>query len=164
MKKLICLALLPVLLLCLLCGCGKENTLRFYYCSQDYLESNTGSVLAPEKRDVTGYRDDPQFLVSLYLAGPLDRELLLPFPAGTSLQSMLISGNQITIQLYPLPQPISDSEFSLACACLTMTCLEFTDAQSVTVLCGNRSVTLDQSMITITDTPQPTNTTNGGAQ
>ena len=162
MKKWICLTLVFVMLLALLCGCGNENTVRFYYSSADYLNSRSGSVLASEDRDVTGYRDDPKFLVSLYLAGPLDRDLQLPFPAGTALQSMIVSGSQITIQLHPLPQTMSDSDFSLACACLTMTCLEFTGAETVTILCGNRTVTLNRAMLTFTDNPQPTNSTDGG--
>ena len=55
----------------------------------------------------------------------------------------------------------SDAEFSLACACLTMTCLEFTDAESVTVISGSRSVTMDESLLTFSDIHVPTQITGG---
>lgn len=160
MKRLLCLILLLILLLC---GCGKGEQVIFYYRPVDYLTDHNGSVLSPETRTVTGYSDNPQFLISLYLAGPLDQELESPFPKGTKLQSLLINGDQLTVQLYDLPQYLSDAEFALACACLSMTCMEFTSTESITILCGDRSVTMDQSILTLSDIPVPTQTSTGGA-
>ena len=159
MKRILCLILIFI---CLLSGCGKKDDVVFYYRSVDYLNSRSGSVLDSETRDVTGYRDNPQFLVALYLAGPLDQDLQSPFPTGTKLQSLFFKEDQLTIQLYDLPQTLSDSDFSLACACLTMTSLEFTNAKTVTILCGSRSVTMDQSILTFTDTPATISPTDGG--
>ena len=159
MKRILCLLLL---LSILLCGCGKKDDVTFHYRSADELDPKTGSVLGAETRDVTGYRDDAKFLISLYLAGPLDQDLQSAFPAGTTLQSLIIRDDQLTIQLYDLPQALSDSDFSLACACLTMTCMEFTEARSVTILCGDRTVTMNRSVLTFTDTPAATSPTNGG--
>lgn len=160
MKRCLCIAML---LLFLLCGCNKEDKVIFYYCPVDYLSTQNGSVLSPETRSITGYRDNLHFLISLYLTGPLDQDLKSPFPKGTKLQSLIQNDNQLTIQLYNLPQNLSDVEFSLACACLTMTCMEFSNVESVTILCGNRSVTMDETTLTLSDTPVPTQI-NGGSQ
>jgi len=158
MKRIICL----VLLILLLCGCSKEDMATFYYRPVDYLTDHNGPVLSAETRNITGYTENPHFLVSLYLTGPLDKDLQSPFPKGTRLQSLINKDRQLTVQLYDLPQNLSDAEFSLACACLTMTCMEFFDVDSVTIICGNRSVSMDQSILTLSDSPTTIQSSDGG--
>jgi hypothetical protein len=41
---------------------------------------------------------------------------------------------------------------------MTMTCMELTDCTSVTVVCGDRSVTLSESDLLLFDNPIPTET------
>lgn len=159
MKRFICLTMLLFLFLC---GCADNDRVIFYYCPVDYLASRTGSAIAAESRNATGYTENPQFLISLYLTGPLDQELTSAFPAGTKLQSLIINDRQLTVQLHDLPQTISDVEFSLACACMTMTCMGFSDVDSVTILCVNRSVTMDQSILTLSDIPISAQSADGG--
>ena len=158
MKRFLCLFLLLILLLC---ACANKDQVTFYYCPANYLNSQTGTLLLPEIRSVTGYTEDPQFLIALYLTGPLEQDLVSPCPTGTKLKNLLQNENQLTIQLSDLPQSISDSEFSLACAAMTMTCLEFTGAESVTILSGDRSITMDRTMLTLSDNPTATQTTEG---
>lgn len=161
MKRFFCVLLF---LIFLLSGCGKEDDVIFYYRPTDYLAGTPESVLSGERRNVKGYTDDLNFLISLYLSGPLDPDLMSPFPNGTKLLSTELEPSQLTIQLHDLPQNLSDSEFSLACACLSMTCMELTDVQSVTILCGSRNITMDVSLLTLYDIPNPTETIPGGTQ
>ena len=40
-------------------------------------------------------------------------------------------------------QLMTDAEYTLASACLAMTCMELIDTEQVTVMCGERSVTIN---------------------
>ena len=161
MKQLFCIL---VILLLFLCGCQKEDTVVFYYCPTDPLETAQSSLLASEVRTVTGYTDNLFFLISLYLSGPLEPELVSPFPVGTKLHYTTTECPHITVKLQELPQTMSDSEFSLSCACLSMTVMELTGADSVTVVCGNRTVTMDASTLLFFDELTPNTTAPGGTQ
>jgi len=46
---------------------------------------------------------------------------------------------------------MTDAQFILACSCLTMTCLELTDAEHVTINSGDRSVTMSKSTLLLHD-------------
>ena len=46
---------------------------------------------------------------------------------------------------------MTDAAFSLACACLTKTCMELTQASSVTVISGTRMVTMGPDNLILTD-------------
>lgn len=155
-------AVLLLLLSLLLCACASKEERVFYYCPADYLTDTPQVIPQGESRTVAGYEHNIPFLVSLYLTGPLDSDLVSPFPAGTRLLSAKLEEGHLTIQLQEMPRSISDGEFSLACACLSMTCLELTEAESVTVSCGNRSITMDASLLILQDTPPLPETTNGG--
>lgn len=159
MKRILCLLCLIALLLC---GCGKDEKTTFYYKPVDLLSELNSPVISPETRNITGYSDNPQFLISLYLTGPLDKSMQSPFPEGTKLKSLQINNQQMIVELYDLPQNISDSDFSLACACLTMTCMEFSDLESVMILCGNRSVTMNRNILTLSDISSTVEASEGG--
>ena len=46
---------------------------------------------------------------------------------------------------------MTDAQFTLACSCLTLTCLELVDAESVTVVSGDRSITMNADSLTQKD-------------
>lgn len=160
MKRCICILLI---LFIFLCGCGKEDEVVFYYRQADDLSDTGNSLLSSEVRTVTGYTENLPFLVSLYLSGPMDQDLVLPFPEGTKVISITSDTPDITIQLHELPGTLSDSEYALASVCLGMTVLELTEAETVTVICGSRSVTVDPSLLVFSDEPTPS-VTPGGTQ
>ena len=162
MKRLVCILLILTLLLC---GCRKDDKVKFYYCPADSLSGAQDSLFTSEVRTVTGYTDDLYFLISLYLSGPLDQDLVSPFPEGTELELIAADLPDITVQLKDLPQNMTDSEYSIACACLSMTVMELTDAESVTVVSGKRSVTMKASTLVLSDESTPTTVTvPGGTQ
>ena len=163
MKRLICLML--CFLMTLLSGCHSESTgeTAFYYCRdpQQHQYFEDGSVIHAEYRDLLGHRDDLQYMVGLYLAGPMEEGLLSPFPKTTRLLSIQKEQDEIIVELSEHGQTIPDSAFSLACACLTLTCVNFTDCQTVTVNSGDRSMTMHADQIILLDT-LPQQETSGG--
>ena len=82
--------------------------------------------------------------------GPTSEELRSPLPSGTRIHSE-IQDDQILLTLSDDALTLSDLDYSLACACLTLTCLDITDADSVTVSCGDRVRTMTQESLTLYD-------------
>lgn len=163
MKRFFCLIL--ILSLTALCGCSKPetNSVSFYYCRDpefyQYFEEH--GVIQPEIRDITGHRSDLRYVVGLYLAGPLEEELRSPFSKTARLVSVQKSGTSILIQLSDETQNLSDASFSLACACLTLTCMDAFSCNEVTVTSGERSVTMNENSIVLFDTLLPQEATGG---
>ena len=57
----------------------------------------------------------------------------------------------ITLYLSDTAATMDDMEYSLACTCLSLTCLDLTDAASVTITSGNRSITMNRNTLTLFD-------------
>lgn len=153
MKKLLCIALATILLVSLLPGCGQKmkEPVTFYYQITNYQE-NMVSPIAGEEREVAGYRDNLKYLLTFYLMGPISQELSSPLPRGTQLCSIGQDGANLTIEISDTASALNDSRFSLACACLSMTCMGLTSAERVTIVSGSRSLTFDRTNLLLSDT------------
>ena len=136
MKKMLCIALAIILLVSLLPGCGQKmkEPVTFYYQITNYQE-NMVSPIAGEEREVAGYRDNLKYLLTFYLMGPISQE-----------------GTELTIEISDTASALNDSGFSLACACLSMTCMGLTNAERVTIISGSRSLTFDRTNLLLSDT------------
>lgn len=159
MKKALCLLLSAGLLLCL-SGCfgpfrDDGRSISFYYCRRDYLYQKGSGVLAPEKRELTPSNDSLTLLLTEYFSGPKDETLISPFPSGTRLENSTASENRLTLTLTDMDETLTDSQYSLGCACLVLTCLDYSQFETVTVVSGQRSVTLSADSLLLTDTPEP---------
>lgn len=153
MKKRMAVCL--ILMLCL-AGCGLfrndfEDTMTFYYRRAEYSYHVQEPVIAGEQREVTGHRENTDYLVSMYLMGPLNKELSLPFPAGTKMVQTHLEEGKLTIELTDTGKALTDARFSLACACLSNTFMELEDVSSVTVISGSRSLTTTAEDLLLTD-------------
>ena len=153
MKKLICTALVIILLVSLLPGCGQKmkEPVTFYYQITNYQE-NMVSPIAGEEREVTGYRDNLKYLLTFYLMGPISQERSSPLPRGTQLYSIGQDSAELIIELSDTASTLNDSRFSLACACLSMTCMGLTNAERVTIASGSRSLTFASDNLLLSDT------------
>ena len=158
MKRAIALVLLTVLILC---GCSAKTKTPFYYCRSNFQNVPIESIFASESRDVTGHEHQLNFLISLYLMGPSAKDYVNPFPADVHLQSTEITGNRLTVHLTSM-DAVSDSRFSIASACMALTCFEISRYETVTIVSGSRSITLNANMLTLNDSNIPTDTTTGG--
>ena len=162
-----CLALL--LLICSLLtfgGCKHTNGYlhNFYYCrnSQDYQFISENSIISKETREVNVHSGNIHYILSLYLAGPIEEGLRIPLPKSVRLHSLQWDGDHLILTLSDLSDAITDAEFSLACACLTLTCQDYTGCSSVTVISGSRSATMNADNILLTDTVTTIKSTEGG--
>lgn len=151
-----------IMLVILLAGCSLPkhpgNKVAFYYSRAEYDYGKENAVIISEQRDIAGHEGDLNYILSLYLMGPLDEELTAVFPITTRLVGITQDNNTLAVHLTPIAKSLSDGEFSLACSSLTMTCMELTDCITVTVICGDRSVTLTTSDLLLVDNPIPNET------
>ena len=159
MKRLFCALLAASLLLSLLSGCGQKpkEPVIFYY-RKDAYEENMVSPIEGEEREVAGHRDNLKYLLSFYLMGPISKDLISPLPRGTMLYNITQEGTDLTIELSNISALLTDSEFSLACACLSMTCMELANVENVTIVSGSRSLTIRQDNLLLNDTVTPEET------
>lgn len=172
MKRLICGVLLIGILLsfngCQLPEKTSEDTVTFYYLREEYLREEISqgeitdygendSVIGDEKRDVQGYTGNLEYLLLLYLRGPADAALASPFPDGMKLVEAELEGDTLRIVLGPSWGSLNNLEKALACACLTMTCLDLTDAVQVQIITeedlasGEKPIVMDQSSFLLLD-------------
>ena len=144
MKRLIILLLLTCLLLS---GCGRKGKLLLepvylYYPKLEYGYGAADSVIDYESMDGTGHMGDYPALLGEYFYDPVDEALVNPFPSGTKLLSAVVRGTDFRIRLTQEAAALMDANFTLAAACLSMTCFELTDCESVTVIGGTKQVTI----------------------
>lgn len=156
MKRLLCLVLTAAVVICLLPGCAErvKEPVTFYY-----LRTSTGRDLGPEivgeVREGSGHRDNLRYLLSFYLMGPADKELSSPLPRGTTLYQLEQTESSVTISISDTTQTLSDSRFSLACACLSLTCMELLPVKEITVISGSRNTTIRRDNLILKDTVVP---------
>ena len=162
MKRFICLAIAVILLLSL-CGCKSEanKTVSFYYCRKpdSYLYGKPNSVIVAEERD---YSANLAYMLALYFSGPLDENLTIPLPSSCRLVSVKKEDTRVLVQLTGINDIQSQVDQSVAYACITLTCLELTGAESVVISTDKQSVTLDRSSILLFDENFSANTETGG--
>ena len=159
MRRLTALFLLAALILC---GCSAKVKAPFYYCRSDFQTEPVESIIGSESRDITGHEYQLDFLISLYLLGPSNTDLVSPFPSNVQLQKTQVSGNSLTVFLTNMDN-VSDSRFTVASACMALTCFNISHYETLTIVSGNRSLTLDPTMLTLYDSGAITETTTGGS-
>ena len=143
MKRLICL----LLALLFMSGCGVfgeriKDPVTFYYIREDY-QQNMEPVIASEIREASGHRDDLPYLLALYSMGPSQEDLQAPFPSSTRIIPTEHTEAGVVLSISEVPDSMTDAEYTLASACLALTCMELTDADQITVLTKDRSVTIN---------------------
>lgn len=160
MKRFLCMVMTTVLMLSGCTGHGHrlKSPVTFYYLRSEYAYGSTQSVIGQEEREASGHRGDLRYLIALYLMGPSDEDLRSPLPPGTNILSVAKADGIVTLTLSELPATMTDADFSLACACLTKTCLELTEADSVTIVSGNRSVSMSPDKLMFIDSSEPKET------
>lgn len=159
MKRFLCLTLCILLLMT---GCAQKDTINFYYLRDSFQYGAQDGVIAAENRDITGHTDHIAFLISLYLMGPQNEGNVTPFSVTTRLLSVERKMNSMIITLTDTQDTLTEAEYVLACACMTMTCLEMLPIEAVTINSGERSQTLSRDMLTLYDSETPVESTSGG--
>ena len=127
-------AILLLILSVLLCGCsfgasGKESV-EFYFLRTSFVYGAEDGVVAAETRERSG---DLNYLLSLYLRGPLDDELESPFPAGCKIVELRQDSKTLRITFDASFSQLEGLDRTLACACLAKTCFGLSDAQEIRI-------------------------------
>lgn len=151
MKRIFCLCLL----LLTLSGCADlssatKEPVTFYYIREHAL-TDMSPPIGTETREASGHREDLAYLLRLYLLGPTQEDLVTALPQGVLIETVEQEGRGLRLTLSDADSLLTDSEFSLACACLSLTCLDLVPAERVTIRSGSRSVTMSRENLALFD-------------
>ena len=95
---------------------------------------------------------DLPYLLALYSMGPSKEGLLSPFPASIRIIPTEHTEAGIVLSLSEAPDSMTDAEYTLASACLALTCMELTDATQITIISGSRSITINTENLLLFET------------
>ena len=135
MKQILSLILIFSLLLPLTACTSDQPTDPggFYYRRIEPLYKGSDGIIAPEQRELNGIRDDLGAVLSLYLSGPLSRDLESPFPRDTALINWKKTNSDLYINFSEAFAELSGVDLTIACGCIARTFLELTDATTVRI-------------------------------
>lgn len=154
-----------ILLHCLfLSACSPEpsdpSNTCFYYKNATVLYHSENGLLGQQWIDITGGSDDWTQLLSIYLAGPTDHQLVSPFPAGTQLVSFSVYQDTAQVVLSREFADLTGAELTTACACLALTIQSITHCSYVQIsaadalLDNQPSITIEPAAISFYDSTQ----------
>ena len=148
MKRLWCFLMVFCLIFsgCSFSGERIKEPVTFYYVRENY-QKDMDQVIASEVREAAGHRDDLAYLLALYSMGPASEELTSILPGNTGLTLTEYLDESIILTLSEQAEPLTDGDFTLACACISLTCMELSDIQSVTLICGERTITIRENQL-----------------
>lgn len=129
------------LLFCSLIGCHYSDSgdilepVEFYYPrnASGFAYGSADAVITAEIREASGHTQDLNYLLTMYLRGPLDSGLRSPFPAGCTLLDVSVRDDSLTVRLSSAFTALENLELTTACAALAKTCLSITDAQNISI-------------------------------
>ena len=162
MKRIFCLMLI-LLLVCGICGCHYSDSgdilepVEFYYPrnSAAFVYGSEDGVIAAEIREGSGHTSDLNYLLSMYLRGPMDAGMYSPFPENCRLLTSYFEGDTVYVRLSSTFSTLENMELTIASTALAKTCLSIVDATYVhidSVAEGKSiSITLDADSIHFAD-------------
>lgn len=162
MKKVIAIFLVLIIGLSLISCREKapefQQPLNCYYLSKSIQYNTPNAVISCEQIDGAQLMNQSlgQFLRQ-YLKGPDSEELISPFPAGTFLVHLTIDDQTVRIRLSSAFATLSGHNLTLACACLTLTVLDYTGLTYVSISVNDTAlddqiiITLDRNSIILLD-------------
>lgn len=157
MKRFLCLTLIFTMFLS---GCGIpgeriKEPVSFYYVRETY-QKDMGEVILSEQREAAGHKSDLPYLLALYSMGPTTEGLTSPFPPNTKIIPTEHTKSGIVLSISENAETMTDAQYTLASACLAMTCMELTHTPQITVVCEDRSVTIDPDNLITYVSMEPT--------
>ena len=154
-------ALLACCIMLLIVGCNKKEPVEegpvFYYCAAELKFGMENQAILFEHRADAQNRTTAEVL-NLYLAGPKSEGLRSPFPSGLKLMEVRSEEGTLFITLSSALAELSGLELTMVCCCLSLTGMELTGAQQVTIsaegalLNGQKSITMDKDSLLLLDT------------
>ena len=148
MNRLICSLLCFCLLLtgCSMSGERIKEPVVFYYVREDY-RKDMDPVIASEIREASGHSEDLSYLLALYSIGPSQKDLKAALPRNTKIVLTERTEEHIVLTLSEGVLTMTDADYTLASACLSLTCMELIAVPQVTIVCGDRTITMQRDTI-----------------
>lgn len=148
MKRLMYLILAFCLVLsgCTTTGERIKEPVTFYYVRDNY-QKDMEPAIDSEVREASGHKGDLAYLLALYSMGPATEALQSPLPRNTKIELLEHSEEGVVLQLSNHAETMTDADFTLACACICLTCFELSGVPKVTVVCGETSITMQKDML-----------------
>lgn len=134
-----------------------QTTPRFYYLKNDIEFSGATSVIASESNGGIDTSGPLLTVLEEYLKGPNDGSLHSPFPEGIQIYTAEQREETVILEFNAVLADLTGMDLTLACACASMTCLELTDAQNVSIrargatLDGATQITMDADSLLLLD-------------
>ena len=159
MKQFLCVAIILALLVAPGCSKNEPNGTPFYYCVANASYTPGSTVIDKEYRDNIP-ADSLMDTLEHYLQGPTSSNLVSPFPEGMTVVSANQDGDALYLTVSMELTALKGLDLTLACGCLTLTCLEITDAQQVHIssiyglLDGQRTIIMDKNTLLLLDNSQ----------
>lgn len=155
MKRMISIIILFGLFLsgCSFMGERMKDPVVFYYVRKDY-PKEMGSVFGSEIREAAGHKNELSYLLALYTMGPSSDELRSPLPHGMKIIPITRNKEELVLSLSDSAQNLNDAQLTLACACIARTCMGITDIPTITVIYGEKSVSLNANNLLLFDSSQ----------
>lgn len=154
MKRFFTLLMALSMLVMLIACSSQEETEQFYYLRSEYLPRESGSMIAAETRTVTGERG-LNYILRLYLEGPVSAEYVSPFPRGLHLLSTKQSEDMLQIFLSSEFAALEGIDLSVACACFANTVFSMTEISRFQIVCtaadGSLSIDVDKNAYILQD-------------
>lgn len=160
MKHFLALMLVLVCLLSL-CGCKQKEPayqlpLSFYYPVAEMAYDPSGSAIAAQVREGKDLAN-LEAMLKLYLNGPTDPAYANPFPQGLRLVELDMIEDTLYLTVSDELATLSGMRLTLACCCITMTCLDLTAATHVSIqaesalLGGNKTILMNRDCLLLLD-------------
>ena len=139
-----------------LCGCGffrndDAEGVSFYYRRSEFQYNSEENIIVAEDREISGHSNDLNYVLSLYLMGPLDEALVSPFFPGTRLYHASRAEDGTITVILSSQDNLTDSYFSLASACIALTCMDHFETDAVSIISGQRSITMTRDSLLLQD-------------
>ncbi len=170
MKKTAVILIIFVLLSFSACTAHHANIndpVVFYYPQAEIVNGTEDAVIGHEIREASGHRNDLEYLLAVYLQGPLDNNLRNPFPVTAKIVNIRQKDGRLHLMLNAAVASKKNMELSIMGACLAKTCFDLTDFSAVHIesnsLADGSSISLNfqrENLILVDNTPLTQSNTN----
>lgn len=134
MKQFVAFLLIVALVLCCAaCAPVSENACTFFYLrtADTVRYGEADGLIAPVTREIAS--EDLDYLLQLYLDGPVEENYVSPIPRGTRLLSVRWDEDTLVLELSREFSALDNIHLTLAGACLAATCHAMTGTESIRV-------------------------------
>ena len=141
MKRIISLFLILCLLVPL-AGCGRNASqfpVTFYYRRTETAYGTADGIIAPELRDIRS-EGHLASVLSVYLDGPISKDLESPFPRDTESLYWSLQQNTLRITMNEAFADMGGVELTIACACLAKTIFGISEVEQIQIQAENTTL------------------------